>query len=108
MAQMAEAGHLYPTVITALIALCLAVMGLYALSGAGVIMRLPLIQLVLVLITCVFCLRGVAGLVIPFASNNPYIAEQGVTFWLWSSGICLVIGLAYLFGVKQAWAYLAQ
>ncbi len=37
MAQMATAGHWYPTVITVVIAAVLAAWSLYALSGAGVI-----------------------------------------------------------------------
>ncbi|BFM10926.1 hypothetical protein R50072_10790 [Simiduia litorea] len=108
MATMAEAGSVYPTLITAFIALCLSVMGLYALSGAGVIVRLPLLPAVLVVIACVFCLRAIVGLILPFVSSQAYIVAQGVAFWIWSSSICLVIGFAYVWGIKQAWGYWVQ
>ena len=108
MAKMAEAGHWYPVLFTGIIALMLNLTSLYALSGAGVIVRLPLLPAVLVVIACVFCLRAIVGLILPFVSSQTYIVAQGVAFWIWSSSICLVIGFAYVWGIKQAWGYWVQ
>ncbi len=47
MAQMAEQGLWYPTMVTSVIVVVLVVWGLYGLSGAGVIKRLPLTKLAL-------------------------------------------------------------
>ena len=45
MAQMASAGSWYPAIVTSFIAAMLFTWSLYALSGAGVIPRLPLLRL---------------------------------------------------------------
>lgn len=103
MAQLALAGSPVPALVTAGIAAVLAVWSLYALAGAGAIGRLPLLRTALCLITAVFLLRGVAGVVL--AAIAP--GERGVAFWLWSSAICLGIGALYLIGTWQAWSRLA-
>ena len=97
MARLAESGSIQPTVITFSIAVILSVWGLYALSGAGVVFKMPLLKLALCLITAVFLLRGVAGLILPFVTNHPTIAPNSVTFWLVSSVICCVFGAFYFF-----------
>lgn len=107
MATLAEKGSLQPTLITLGIATILFVWGLYALSGAGVILRLPLLKLALSLITFVYLARGIAGLVLPFVTNHPAIAQNTVTFWLVSSVICCIFGLFYLFGTINSWVRLA-
>ncbi len=101
MAQLAAAGSWYPTIITFAIASVLVIWGLYALSGAGVIRKLPLLMAVLIFITSVFLFRGLAGLVLPFVVSHPLLAQNTSTFWLVSSVICLLIGLMYLLGVLQ-------
>jgi hypothetical protein len=73
----------------------------YALSGAGVIYRLPLLKWALAAITAVYLLRGVIGF---FFYNNPL--GRTPELWLWSSAICLAIGLVHLSGLKQVWAQL--
>ena len=102
MAQWAEAGSWRPTLITWGIALVLATWSLYALSGAGVGPRLPLVRVALSLITGVYLLRGLAGL--PVAA---WATGLNLTFWWWSSAICLGIGVVHLIGLRQAWAALA-
>lgn len=101
MAQMARAGHWYPTVVTSVIAVMLSVWALYALSGAGVIRRLPLLRLALCAITGVYLLRAIA-----FVPLQSVIPGNSMTFWLTSSGICLAIGLLYAVGLRQAWTIL--
>jgi putative oxidoreductase len=103
MAQLAESGSTEPTVITFSIAIVLTVWGLYALSGAGVVPKLPLLKLALCLISAVFLLRGVAGFILPIFTNHPVIAQNSVTFWLVSSSICCVFGVFYILGTKNNW-----
>ena len=99
MTQLADADHWYPSAITLLIAAVLASWGLYALSGAGVIRRLPLLRTALTAITGVYLLRGIA-----FVPLQAYFPGNSVAFWYWSSGICLCIGLIHLVGLRKAWA----
>ena len=101
MARMAEAGHPYPTLITLLIAAVLALWAGYALSGAGVIRRLPLLRIALCAITAVYLLRGLAFVVI-----LPWFPGNSATFWIVSSAVCLAIGGVHLAGVRQAWSRL--
>ncbi|MCL2915120.1 hypothetical protein L2725_15275 [Shewanella corallii] len=103
MAKMAEAGEAYPAIMTAGIALVLAIWGAYAWSGAGVIPALPLRRLILIGIAGVFLLRALAGLVLPWLVDHPALAANSNTFWMVSSVICLMIGLLYAFGLKQNW-----
>lgn len=102
MALMAEAGHVYPTVVTSIIVAILTVWTLYGLSGAGVIRKLPLLRTALCLISAIYLLRGVA-----FVPLMPMFPENSLTFWLVSSGVCLTFGLLYAIGTKQVWRYLS-
>ncbi|UUA72358.1 hypothetical protein [Cellvibrio sp. QJXJ] len=101
MAQMAEAGHWYPAVVTSVIVIFLAIWSLCALSAAGVIRRLPLLRLALCLIASIFLIRGIS-----FVMLMPMFPENSLTFWLVSSGICLMIGILYAVGTYQQWAEL--
>ena len=101
MAQMAEAGDWYPAVVTSVIVIFLAIWSLYALSAAGVIRRLPLLRLALCLIASIFLIRGIS-----FVMLMPMFPENSLTFWLVSSGICLMIGILYAVGTYQQWAEL--
>lgn len=98
MAQMALAQHWYPTVITLFIASVLSIWCLYALSGAGVIAKLPLLRLALCFITGIYLLRGLA-----FPFLMPYFPGNGLPFWLWSSAICLTVGFIHFVGLRQVW-----
>jgi hypothetical protein len=103
MAQMAQAGKLAPAILTGGIAAVLMVWSLYALSGAGVIARLPFVRTALCAITAVYLLRGVAGFVLAAVAPG----ERSVAFWCWSSAICLGLGALYLVGTRQAWSQLS-
>lgn len=103
MARMAERGSVYPAVITLAIAAVLAVWSAYALSGAGHLPALPWLKWILLAITAVYCLRGVAGFVLAGVAPG----ANGMAFWLWSSSICLLIGLIHVFGLRAAWSRLA-
>lgn len=106
MAKLAESGSVQPTLITSAIAAMLFVWGLYALSGAGVIVKLPLLKLALILITVIYLVRGIAGLILPFVSSHPAITQNSVTFWIISSVICSAFGIAHLLGVINRWEQL--
>jgi hypothetical protein len=97
MAQLAEQGHWYPTVVTLVISSIIAIWALYALSGAGVIFKLPLLRLGLCVISGIYVIRGLSFFVLmPYFSNS-------ITFWIVSSSICLFIGLMYSIGTYQTW-----
>ena len=104
MAQLSAAGHITPTLITTGIFAVLTLWSLYALSGANLIPRLPLLRTGLSVITGIYLLRGIAGFVL--AALAP--GERGVAFWCWSSLICLVIGALYLVGTRQVWLQLSK
>jgi len=103
MALMAEQGHWHPPVITSAISLILILWSLYALSGAGIILRLPLLRFALVVISAVFLIRAVC-----FFWLMPFFPGNSQTFWLVSSAICLVIGILYAAGTYQSWQKLSR
>jgi hypothetical protein len=83
MATMAEQGSIQPTIITSGIIFVLIIWSLYAFSAAGVIIQLPFVRVILVIITTIYLLRGVAGL-----------------SWLI---IRLNIAIIHIIGLKQVW-----
>lgn len=102
MACMAERGEPYPTLMAAGIGAVLMIWALYALSGAGVIRRLPLLRAALCAITAVYLLRGVA-----FIALQPLFPGNSLRFWLVSSGICLATGIVHATGLRQRWRELS-
>ena len=98
MARLAESGSSRPTFVTLFITGVLFVWSLYALSGAGVIGRLPLLRSGLVAVTTVYLIRGFGF--IPIMSVIP---GRSLQFWLWSSAICAVFGVVHAVGLWQSW-----
>jgi hypothetical protein len=97
-ARAAAEGRWYPAVVTLGIAAVLFTWSAYALAGAGVVGRLPLLKAALVAITAVYLVRGIA-----FA---PLVLAKGgalTPFVVWSSLICLVYGMVHLVGLVQRW-----
>ena len=85
------------------IATVLATWAAYALSGAGLLPRLPLLRTGLVVISAVYLLRG-AVLFVMLAA-----APAAVTsFWVWSSLIVLTYGAAYALGTWLSWPLLGR
>jgi hypothetical protein len=101
MAIMAEQGLIKPTIITSCIVVVLSIWSLYAFSAAGIIGRLPFIRLALTVISVIYLVRGLAGF---YFVSNPI--GRSPDFWVWSSLICLFIGLIHLIGLKQQWPIL--
>jgi hypothetical protein len=101
MARAVEAGRLKPTMITLAISAVLMLWAAYALSAAGFVSRLPLTKLVVMAITLVYLGRAFA-----FPLLRPAFPENSTTFWLVSSGICLVIGTLHAYGLAARWSAL--
>ncbi len=99
MARMVEAGRVEPIVLTLAIAAVLAVFGAYALSGAGIVARLPLLWPVLIGVTAIYCARGLV-LFWPAALRRPDLSR---VFVFRSSAIVLVFGLVHLVGLWSGW-----
>ena len=97
IARMAEAGSIRPTLITLGIAAILVLWAAYAAGGAGLIRALPLTTAALVAITGVYVVRGL--ILVPAA----LIPALRTPFNLWSSAICLAIGLVHAVGLWQVW-----
>lgn len=100
-ARAAAEGRWYPTVVTLGIAAVLFIWSAYALAGAGVVTRLPLLKAALVGITAVYLVRGIA-----FA---PLVLAKGgaiTPFVVWSSVICFCYGVVHLVGLVQRWTAL--
>ena len=104
MARAAARGELRPTLFAIGIAAILLVWAAYALSGAGLIPRLPLLRTGLVAITAVYLARGLVILA-PGALRRP---DLTATFMIWSSLIVLLFGVVHLIGTWKAWPSLAQ
>ena len=101
MASAAAAGRLYPAVVTFGIALVLGCWAAYALSGAGVLPALPLLQLGLATITAIYLLRGLAIIPLLIAGR-----DKATPFLIWSSVICVGYGVVHLVGLAQVWVQL--
>ncbi len=98
MVRLAEAGSWRPVMVAISIAGALALWGLYAFSGAGLVRGLPLRRPLLVFVTAFFLLRALA--ILPAISRMPERLSQA---HLWSAGISLVLGLLFLLGLVQTW-----
>ena len=83
-----------------------AVWGLYALSGAGVLRRLPLLRLGLLVIGGVYTLRGLLLIQEIIASLQGKM--QGIEYQMCFSVVSLLIGIFYLAGIIRAWKDLSQ
>ena len=88
--------------MTAAIAVVLAIWAAYAFSGAGKIVRLPLLRTALVAISAIYLARG--AFLLPALILAPYPRYE---FDLWSSAIVLVYGVVHAVGTWRAWPHLA-
>jgi hypothetical protein len=91
------------------VALILTLFGLYALSGAGYVPRLPLLRTGLICIGAVYTLRGLF-LVLELLMNAGYLqaVAQIPTRELVSSAVSLLVGLTYLAGTVGYWKQLPR
>ncbi len=98
-ARAAGRGAWTPALVTMAISVMLAIWAAYALSGAGVIGRLPLLRLALLAITAVYLARGVMFFT-PTLFGRPDLSPA---FMLWSSAIMFSMGLVHAIGVWRGW-----
>ncbi|MDO3384628.1 hypothetical protein QWI17_02125 [Gilvimarinus sp. SDUM040013] len=108
LAQIAASGSLYPAFLGTCLAFIFLGWSAYALSGAGLIGRLPLLKFALPAIALLCTVRGVYGFFVPFFVKTGYVINLGVGFWVYSSLIWLTIGLSYFAGISLNWTYIAN
>ncbi len=101
MARAAEMGRRFPAIITAAIAVVLALWSAYALSAAGALPPLPLLKPAIGAITLVYLLRGLVLVPVLAMPRGP-----STSFFVWSSIVCLVFAATHLAGLIQVWARL--
>ena len=101
VARAVEAGKPQPALATCALAGILATGSAYALSGAGAVARLPLTRAVLVLICAAYLGRALA-----FPWLRRFFPGNSGLFWMVSSGLCLLGGLAHLYGLASQWSTL--
>lgn len=97
MARLAEAHSIVPTLVTLAIAAVLGTWAAYAAAAAGLMRPLPFTAAAMVAITAIYVLRGLA--IVPSA----VLPAMRTPFNLWSSAICLAIGLVHAAGLWQVW-----
>ncbi len=98
MASLAAQGSWVPAIHTLVIFAILAIWGIYAFSGAGLIRKLPLLKAVLILVAAIYLIRGL--LLIPVWIIDP---DYIIFLHVWSSILSLIIGSAYAMGTRQVW-----
>ena len=81
-----------------------AIAGLYGLSGAGVIRRLPLLRTGLIVITLVYIYRGILFIPQFLVTIGALPSPEPIPLqYLLSSLVALIIGLLYLVGLIVGW-----
>ncbi|HEX7186075.1 MAG TPA: hypothetical protein VF756_29890 [Thermoanaerobaculia bacterium] len=105
LAVLEERGSWTPAVMTLVLVFLFSGFGLYALSGARKIRRLPLLLAGLIAIGSLYALRGLA--VFPQLVERiggAGIPSRHVVFSL----VALAIGIAYLIGIMGEWRLLRK
>jgi len=97
LAQIAGQGSSLIIIATVVLALIFAIWAIYAFSGAGLIVRLPLLRGALIAIGVIYILRA---LFLPSEINM--VLTQGYPFrFVVFSTVLLVAGLLYLVGILK-------
>lgn len=104
LAPLAAQGSPVPAIMTSVLVMAFGAFGLYALSGAAWLRRLPLLAFALAAIGAVYTLRGLALLpeVYQLARGAAAFPPRYAAF----SAVSLAIGIAYLVGTAQRWRWL--
>ena len=101
MARLAEAGNPKPTIITAGLAVMFLGFGLYVLSAAGKLRRLPLTRWVVLAIGVLYLLRGIlVGPQARWAIQHPDKVPLRFVFF---SAVALVLGVFCVYGLMLRW-----
>lgn len=105
--RMAEKGHSYPAMVCMFSAALLFICAAYAFSGAGMMWKFPLLRTGLVFISAALLFHGIAF--IPLVMLQPemmlviYDGKGINTILIVTNIICVVAGIAYALGARQAW-----
>ncbi len=101
LARLADAGSSIPAAMTLSLAALFTVFGVYGLSGAGILPRLPMLHVVLLIVGGVYAFRGLS------------VVEQSLSFFLSPESvplrmplyslIALITGGLYIVGVMKSW-----
>jgi hypothetical protein len=104
--RLLAAGPIVMGAASLLLAAVFAAWGLYGLSGAGWLARLPLLAPCLIGIGAVYALRGVLLAPQLLAADGRVRGDIPTDrLSLLSSAVSLTIGLLYLAGTAAAWSY---
>jgi hypothetical protein len=104
LARLAAGGSSSPAVMTLLLALVHGVFGIYGLSGAGLIRRLPLLFFVLLIIGGLYAFRGLSIV----NQTLQILADPGSLSLrvLFYSLVSLITGCAYIVGTVKGLGWL--
>ncbi len=101
MARMEREGSLVPDAITAFLAIGFCIFGVYALSGANIIRRLPARRPILTIIAAIYLLRGLLLLQQGFfLITDPY---DGIARDILFSLVAAIVGICYAAGTRMRW-----
>jgi hypothetical protein len=98
-ARASEAGQMLPAIVTLIIVIIFAILGVYALAGAGVVRVLPYLRAVVLFTGVCYTLRGLVLFAELAAQLNIFAWRDGVrpqdpVF----SGVSLLLGVVHLVG----------
>jgi len=98
MRRNAEIHPLLPSAMTVFVAVFFFIFGLYGLSGAGKIRKLPLLKTGVFVVAAIYLLRGLGGSIINIFFESQFQCPH-LLFSFWA----IAIGLLYLLGGLDRW-----
>ncbi len=106
LAQLAASGSFSPTMMTLALAFVHAVFGVYGLSGAGLIRRLPFLSIGLIIIGGLYAFRGLSIINQTLqVLTDPGSLPLRVLFY---SLVSLTTGCAYIIGTVKSSGWLQE
>lgn len=100
MRRNAEIRPFLPYAMTIFVALIFFIFGLYGLSGAGKIRKLPLLKVGIFIIAAIYLIRGAVGAIVNIGFESSFQWHH-----LLFSICALGIGLLYLLGGLRKWKF---
>ncbi|GIQ57690.1 hypothetical protein Flavo103_08260 [Flavobacterium collinsii] len=97
MATLAQKHSTLPYLLTIIVAIVFFIFGLYGLSAANKLRKLPLLKTVIFLIAGIYLLRGAGELIADKIQGTNSIAETIYSL------VAIIIGLLFLIGGLQKW-----
>ena len=98
MRRNAEIHPLLPYAMTIFVSVIFFIFGLYGISGAGKIRKLPLLKVGIFTIATIYLMRGVVGVIANIGSESSFQWHH-----LLFTVCALGIGLLYLLGGLRKW-----